>query len=135
MLEKPLTVRDLIEPAIMKAGGWVNTHAHADRAFTLSDKVLEIRRTYTLQQKWDALDKLKSESTEEDFYRRFCQFFELMISQGVTAVGTFVDIDPQSRDRAIKAGVRAREHYADQLTVKFANQTLKGVIDPEARMV
>ena len=48
MLEKPLTVRDLIEPAIMKAGGWVNTHAHADRAFTLSDKVLEIRRTYTL---------------------------------------------------------------------------------------
>ena len=36
MLEKPLTVRDLIEPAIMKAGGWVNTHAHADRAFTLS---------------------------------------------------------------------------------------------------
>lgn len=27
MLEKPLTVRDLIEPAIMKAGGWVNTHA------------------------------------------------------------------------------------------------------------
>ena len=55
MLEKPLTVRDLIEPAIMKAGGWVNTHAHADRAFTLSDKVLEIRRTYTLQQKWDVL--------------------------------------------------------------------------------
>ena len=92
-----------------------------------------MRKTCTLQQKWDALDKLKSESTEEDFYRRFCQFFELMISQGVTAVGTFVDIDPQSRDRAIKAGVRAREHYADQLTVKFANQTLKGVIDPEAR--
>ena len=109
MLEKPLTVRDLIEPAIMKAGGWVNTHAHADRAFTLSDKVLEIRRTYTLQQKWDVLDQLKKNSTVEDYYRRFCQFFELMISQGVTAVGSFVDIDPQSEDRAITAGLKARE--------------------------
>lgn len=133
MLEKPLTVRDLIEPAIMKAGGWVNTHAHADRAFTLSDKVLEIRRTYTLQQKWDVLDQLKKNSTVEDYYRRFCQFFELMISQGVTAVGSFVDIDPQSEDRAITAGLKAREHYKDQLTIKFGNQTLKGVIDPEAR--
>ena len=44
-----------------------------------------------------------------------------------------MDIDPQSEDRAIKAGLRAREHYQDQLVVKFANQTLKGVINPEAR--
>jgi cytosine/adenosine deaminase-related metal-dependent hydrolase len=44
-----------------------------------------------------------------------------------------VDIDPQTEDRAIRAGLRAREHYKDDITVKFANQTLKGVIDPEAR--
>ena len=129
----PLTIRDMIEPAIKAAGGWVNTHAHADRAYTLSPDVLEMRRTCTLQQKWDALDRLKRESTEEDFYRRFSIFFENQIAQGVTALATFVDIDPQSEDRAIKAGIRAREHYKDQLTVKFANQTLKGVINPEAR--
>ena len=87
-LETPLTIRSMIEPVIKRNGGWVNTHAHADRSFTLSPDVLHMRKTCTLQQKWDALDKLKSESTEEDFYRRFCQFFELMISQGVTAVGT-----------------------------------------------
>lgn len=44
-----------------------------------------------------------------------------------------MDIDPLTQDRAIKAGWRAREHYKDQITVKFANQTLKGVIDPQAR--
>ena len=135
MENAPLTIRDMIEPAIMAAGGWVNTHAHADRAYTLSPDVLELRRTCTLQQKWDALDRLKRESTEEIFYRRFCTFFENQIAQGVTALATFVDIDPQSEDRAIKAGLRAREHYKDQLTVKFANQTLKGVIDPEARRI
>lgn len=131
--EQARTVRDMIEPAIMKAGGWVNTHAHADRAFTLSPEILEMRRTCTLQQKWDALDRLKAESTEEDFYRRFSLFFELMIKQGCKACATFVDIDPLTQDRAIKAGWRAREHYKDQITVKFANQTLKGVIDPQAR--
>ena len=78
-------------------------------------------------------DALKRNSTEEDFYRRFSMFFENQIAQGVSALATFVDIDPQSEDRAIKAGLRAREHYQDQLTVKFANQTLKGVIHPEAR--
>ncbi len=133
-LETPLTIRSMIEPVIKRNGGWVNTHAHADRSFTLSPDVLHMRKTCTLQQKWDALDKLKAESTEEDFYRRFSQLFELMISQGVTALGTFVDIDPQSKDRAIKAGIRAREHYKDQLEVKFANQTLKGVIHPEAKV-
>ena len=43
----PLTIRDIIEPAIKAAGGWVNTHAHADRAYTLSPDVLEMRRTCT----------------------------------------------------------------------------------------
>ena len=100
MENAPLTIRDMIEPAIMAAGGWVNTHAHADRAYTLSPDVLELRRTCTLQQKWDALDRLKRESTEEIFYRRFCTFFENQIKQGVTALATFVDIDPQSEDRA-----------------------------------
>ena len=92
MENAPLTIRDMIEPAIMAAGGWVNTHAHADRAYTLSPDVLELRRTCTLQQKWDALDRLKRESTEEIFYRRFCTFFENQIKQGVTALATFVGV-------------------------------------------
>lgn len=60
-LETPLTIRSMIEPVIKRNGGWVNTHAHADRSFTLSPDVLHMRKTCTLQQKWDALDKLKSE--------------------------------------------------------------------------
>ena len=113
----PNTVRAMLEPMIKTNGGWVNTHAHADRSFTLSPEIMEMRRTCTLQQKWDALDRLKRESTVEDFYARFSTMFELMISQGVTALCTFVDIDPQSEDRAIIAGFKAREHYKDQLTV------------------
>ena len=129
----PNTVRAMLEPMIKANGGWCNTHAHADRSYTLSPEVMDLRRNCTLQQKWDALDRLKRESTVEDFYARLSTMFESMIDQGVTSMCTWLDVDPQSQDRAIIAAMKARDHYKDQLTIKFANQTLKGVIDPEAR--
>ena len=46
---------------------------------------------------------------------------------------TFVDIDPICEDRAIIAAHKAREVYKHDIILKFANQTLKGVIEPEAR--
>ena len=127
------SLRSLFESAIKKQGGWVNTHAHADRAFTLNDETLEVYRTQSLENKWDVVDKIKRNSTVDDYYRRFCQTIELMISQGVTAMGSFVDVDPASGDRAITAALKAREHYKNDITILYANQTLKGVIDPEAR--
>lgn len=51
----------------------------------------------------------------------------------MSAFGTFVDIDPICEDRAIIAAHKAREVYKHDITLKFANQTLKGVIEPTAR--
>ena len=42
----PNTVRAMLEPMIKANGGWVNTHAHADRSFTLSPEIMEMRRTW-----------------------------------------------------------------------------------------
>lgn len=134
MPENLYTLRSLIEPAIIKNGGWVNSHAHADRAFTLDAQTLEVYRTHTLERKWDAVDIMKRNSSVDDYYRRFCQTIELMIGQGVTAMCSFVDVDPAAGDRAIQGALRAREQYKNDITVLYANQTLKGVIDPEARM-
>lgn len=127
------TVREILEPAIKKAGGWVNAHAHADRAYTLSEEMLQITQTCTLQQKWDAIDRFKRESTENDFYSRFCRFFESMIQQGCTACATYVDIDPVAGDRAIRGALRAREEFARDITIKYVNQAIKGVLTDEAR--
>ena len=54
------------------------------------------------------MDEVKRTSSVDDYYARFCQSIELMISQGVTAFGTFVDIDPICEDRAIIAAHKAR---------------------------
>jgi len=125
--------KSLIMEEIKKNGGWVNAHAHADRAFTINPDTLDVYKHHSLEEKWDLVDVVKQNATEEDYYRRFSDAIEVMIAQGVSVLGSFVDIDPVSEDRAIKAGIRARDHYTDQITIKFASQTLKGVIQPEAR--
>lgn len=122
-----------IHQAILNNGGWVNAHAHADRAFTMTPENIGVYFSSNLQQKWDLVDEIKRNSTVDDYYARFCQSIELMISQGVTAFGTFVDIDPICGDRAILAAHKARETYKDDIILKFANQTLKGVIEPTAK--
>ncbi|MDP4011330.1 MAG: amidohydrolase family protein [Candidatus Roizmanbacteria bacterium] len=124
--------QELVIGEIKKNGGWVNAHAHIDRAFTIRPDSLDIYKKYMLEEKWDIVDAVKNAS-EEEYYRRISQALELMISQGVTAVGSFIDIDPVAEDRAIKAALRAKEQYKSQIKVKLINQTLKGVIEPKAR--
>ncbi|VTU07440.1 cytosine deaminase [Actinobacillus indolicus] len=127
------TLKSHIRDEVIKKGGWVNSHAHADRAFTMTPEKIKIYQNANLQQKWDLVDEVKRNSSVDDYYRRFSQAIELMISQGVTAFGTFVDIDQVCEDRAILAAHKAREVYKNDIILKFANQTLKGVIEPNAR--
>ncbi|QLB41191.1 MULTISPECIES: amidohydrolase family protein [Mannheimia] len=127
------TLKGHIRDEIIKQGGWVNAHAHADRAFTMTPEKITVYQNANLQQKWDLVDEVKRNSSVDDYYRRFSQAIELMISQGVTAFGTFVDIDQVCEDRAIIAAHKAREVYKNDIILKFANQTLKGVIEPTAK--
>ena len=86
--------KTFIRDEIIKKGGWVNAHAHADRAFTMTPEKIGIYHNSNLQQKWDLVDEVKRTSSVDDYYARFCQSIELMISQGVTAFGRFVKTEP-----------------------------------------
>ncbi len=124
--------KNLILQEIKKNGGWVNAHVHADRAFTINPDKLDIYKTKHLYEKWDIVDEVKDASVDQ-YCERYCMAFELMIQQGVTVVGSFVDVDPVAEDRAIKGALKAREIYKDKLEIKYINQTLKGVFEKEAR--
>lgn len=125
--------KKLIADEIKKNGGWVNAHVHADRAFTITPKKLYIYEKHNLMEKWDLVDEVKKNASVDDYYRRISNAIELMIEQGVVAIGSFIDVDPVCEDRAIKGALKAREHYKKQITIKYINQTLKGVIEPKAR--
>lgn len=125
-------LKNLILQNIKANGGWVNAHAHFDRAFTITPENLQTSRR-SLKDKWHLLDEIKRTSTTDQIYDRMAAATELMISQKVQAYGTFIDVDEITKDKAIKAAQKIREKYGKQIKIKFINQVLKGVLDKKAR--
>ncbi len=113
-------------------GGWVNTHAHFDRAYSLDDK--SVTKIYSpLQEKWSIVDTLKRESSVEDIFLRMERATISMHTQGCQAFGSFIDVDSAISDKAILAAEMLKYKWEGKMKMKFMNQTLKGVIDKEAK--
>jgi cytosine/adenosine deaminase-related metal-dependent hydrolase len=123
--------RRLIEK-VKKQGGWVNAHAHIDRAFILNDENFGLTDG-TLKEKWAFPDKFKAAATVDDIYQNMANALDDQIAQGVQAIAAYIDADPIVKDKALQAGEKARATYADKIQIKFINQVVKGVLDPEAR--
>lgn len=122
---------------IQARGGFVNAHAHLDRAYTvLPEDVMENGKTQRhLFEKWKLVDEVKSKSSEDVYFARITAALRQQKMFGVRACLSFIDCDPVAGDRALKAALRAKEWAAQHLEFQFkiACQTLKGVLDKEAR--
>lgn len=124
--------REIILKKIKLQGGWVNAHAHLDRAYTLTKNNFRFTGA-TLQQKWFLVDKYKKKSTVGQIYSRMAYTLEQLMAQGVQAVGTFIDVDEVVRDKAIKAAQKLKYNYGKKIKIRFINQVLKGVVEKTAR--
>ena len=125
-------LKKLLLERIKDNGGFVNAHAHLDRAYSLTEENFKFTNA-TLQEKWDLNDELKQSSTVDDIYGRMEMGLERMLEQGVQAVGTFIDVDEVIEDKAIRAADKLRDRYKSEILIKFINQSHKGVLDPKAR--
>lgn len=117
---------------IKASGGWVNTHAHLDRAYVLTKDSFQFTGA-TLQEKWDLVDEVKKNSTVSMIYDRMAYALEKQIAQGVTAIGTFIDVDEVIGDKAMQAATKIKAAFAPNISLKFINQSLKGVLEPVAQ--
>jgi len=125
-------IRSFVLKGIKEEGGFVNAHAHIDRAFTVRPETLHLANA-TLQEKWLLVDEIKRESSVDQIYDRMALCVERMLEGGATALGTFIDVDEVIKDKAMIAGNRIRERYGRELKIIFINQVLKGVLNPSAR--
>lgn len=132
MIDPKFNPKQQLLDKIRDKGGWVNTHAHIDRAYILNNDNFKFING-TLKQKWDYPDELKSRSSVEDIYSHMAYTIEDQVKQGVKAIGSFIDVDPIIKDKAIMAGIKLRDTFKGTIEIKFINQVIKGVIDPEAR--
>ena len=124
--------QDAVLELIKQKGGWVNTHAHLDRAFSLQKDTFSFTNSY-LKEKWHLVDEMKKNSSVETIYDRMARALEHFIKQGAQAVGTFIDVDDVMEDKSMIAARRIKEDFGSQIQIRFANQVLKGVVNAKAR--
>jgi len=117
---------------IKKNGGWVNAHAHIDRAYTITKENFHYTKA-SLQEKWELNNELKQTSSIDVIYSRMAMAIENMLEQGVSCLGTFIDVDQYIEDKAIKAGQKIRDTYKKDITIVYINQVHYGVLDKTAR--
>lgn len=127
-----MNLKEIVLEKVRQNGGWVNTHAHLDRAYTLNEKNFHYSYSY-LKEKWQLVDEMKRTATIDDIYSRMARATEYFLKQGTQALGTFIDVDDVIQDKALIAAHRLRDTFGQDIKLRFANQVLKGVINPESR--
>ncbi|MCA9348959.1 amidohydrolase family protein [Candidatus Saccharibacteria bacterium] len=110
-------------------GGWVNSHTHLDRSQTLTQTVWG-QTGARLQDKWGYVDQFKSEASVDDIVANMSQTIEDQISQGVQAIGSFIDCDSVVRDKSLRAAEIVRERFRGRVALRFMSQPIKGLVDP-----
>ena len=125
-------LKNLVLEKIKKQGGWVNTHSHLDRAYTITPESLKLGDEH-LHKKWGLVDELKKSSSVKQIYDRMAFALERQLEQGVTVLASFIDVDEVVKDKAMKAAQKLKENYQKDLKLVFINQALKGVLDSRAR--
>lgn len=131
-MKKYFSPKEEILKKIQENGGFVNAHCHLDRAFSLTKKFFYLADR-DLKEKWLLVDQIKKESSPIQIYDRMAYATEVLAKQGVKLIGSFIDVDPVVKEKAIKAAQKLRKNFSPQIIFKFINQVLKGVIEEEAR--
>ena len=125
---------DVLKNKIIEAGGFVNAHAHLDRANTANYFSKE-EQYELLEEKWKLVDRIKGKSDYWTYKVRIGDAVTDQIKKGVSAICTFVDVDNITSSKAYIAAREISEERKSEITLLTAMQTLKGVLDPNVQVV
>ncbi len=116
---------------IKQKGGFINAHAHFDRAFTVTENNMEKVVNYHLFDKWEFVDRFKKSAQVSDYLKNFEMAVISQMHYGVVGALTFVDVDSICGYKALQAAQLAKATAAERgFTLKICSQALKGVISP-----
>lgn len=106
--------------------GFINCHAHIDRFGTAGCFSPEEKSSH-LFEKWKIVNKIKRQSTEEDYYFRILQGCLSQRDFGVKKLISFIDLDETVGTRALNAALKVKKEMKPQgLDLIIGNQTVGG---------
>jgi cytosine deaminase len=120
-----------IKTKINTNGGFINAHAHLDRANTANSFTSKEKYMF-LKEKWKLVDKIKKYSTSLDYENRINKAMTDQIKFGVKGVCSFIDVDSVVGTKAIDAAHEVSKYnwIKGRAKLIIATQTLKGVLNP-----
>lgn len=121
---------------ISKKGGFVNAHAHFDRAYTVTKEDLGTKAKQHLFEKWQLVDEFKSSASVERYEWNISRAIIQQNKLGSRVCLSFIDIDPVCGTKAMEASQRIKQSdLPEMFEMDFlvASQTLKGVCDRKNR--
>jgi len=117
---------------IKEKGGFINSHAHFDRAYTVTEENMEKVVNYHLFDKWQFVDKFKKNAEVSIYIHNMMTAVNQQIKYGVVGALTFVDIDSVCGFKAVEAAqIVKKEAKAKGFELKICSQALKGVLAPK----
>ncbi|OGF28914.1 hypothetical protein A2477_02980 [Candidatus Falkowbacteria bacterium RIFOXYC2_FULL_47_12] len=129
---QPWNLKQQFLAAVQERGGWVNTHAHFDKAFYISKDGLA-QSMVDMEAKWNMSDGMKRAATPAQIEERIKTALDILVAQGCKLTCTFVDAYDAVGHKAIDAALKVKAEYQDRITMLIATQPLGGLIDAAAR--
>ena len=127
----PWNLKKLMLAEINKSGGFVNCHAHFDKAYFITREGLS-KSMVSMEEKWRMSDGMKRESTVEDIKVRIRRALDFLVEQECKLTCTFVDAYDAVGHKAIDAALAVKEEYKEKIKLLIVTQPLGGLVDPEA---
>ena len=81
--DRPWDLKSQMLEAIKENGGFVNCHAHFDKAYYITREGLD-KSNLTMEAKWNLSDDIKKSSTQEQIEERIRRGLDMLIAQGCT---------------------------------------------------
>jgi len=131
-MQNPWDLKTQMLEAIKQNGGFVNCHAHFDKAYYITREGLD-KATVDMEVKWRMSDGIKRSSSVEEIKERIRRGLDCLISQGCKFTCTFIDAYDAVGHKAIDAAVAVKEEYKDKIKLLTITQPLGGLVDDQAR--
>ena len=117
--------------AIRENGGFVNCHAHFDKAYFITREGLD-KSMVDMEEKWRMSDGIKRSSTVPEIKERIKRALDFLIVQGCKTTCTFVDAYDAVGHKAIDAANEVKEEYKGKIKLVTITQPLGGLVDDAA---
>ena len=116
---------------VISKGGFKPLHAHFDKSNVVTPDILMQAQKESMQDKWDTFNKIKSNYTSEDIYRRAESCVHSFIKQKATVVRTFTDADSIIGQLCVDALTQLRADYKDVIDIEIGIQPIQGLAKKE----